>query len=76
MNETEANKLLHSIDGQTMQAAKDLMTKFLPAMKGGKWDTLTTNQKICVLVAFALKLGEKKGATNEKNRAEATGGNA
>lgn len=58
MNKTEADKLLHSIDKATLAEAKDLMTELLPAMKGGKWDTLTANQKICILVAIALKHGE------------------
>lgn len=60
MNKAKADDLLHSVDNKTLAAAKELMTKLLPAMKGGKWDTMTQIQKICVLVAIAIRYGERR----------------
>lgn len=60
MNKAKADDLLHSVDDKTLAAAKALMTKLLPAMKGGKWDTLKQVQKICILVAIAIKYGERR----------------
>ena len=65
MNKREADSLLHSVDHNTLEAAKSLMKQLLPAMKGGKWDTLTMNQKICILTAIAIKYGERRGANGE-----------
>lgn len=60
MNKAEADSLLHSIDNATMETAKDLMKRLLPAMKGGKWDAMTQIQKVCVLVAIAIRYGERR----------------
>lgn len=68
MNKAEAEELLHSVDNKTLEAAKALMTKLLPAMKGGKWDALTPNQRICILVGIAIKYGERRGSHGTAGR--------
>ena len=67
MNKKEADDLLHSVDKQTLDTAKKLMLRLLPAMKGGKWDTMSQPQKVCILVAIALQYGRRQGqaAANE-----------
>lgn len=60
MSKSEADKLLHSVDHETLAEARNLTTTLLPAMRGGKWEPLTRNQKICILAAVAIKYGERK----------------
>ena len=58
MDRKEAEKLIQGIDRQTIATAKALTTSILSAMKGGKWDTVTTANKIVLLVAIAIRYGE------------------
>lgn len=67
MDRKEAEKLIQGIDRQTIATAKALTTSLLSAMKGGKWDTVTTANKIVLLVAIALKYGEGRG-NNDKTK--------
>lgn len=72
MDRTEAGNLIQSIDKKTLATAKALITSLLPAMKGGKWDTMPASKKIVLLVAIALKYGERRGNHDKgKTAAEA-----
>lgn len=62
MNKKEADDLLHSVNKETLDTAKKLMLKLLPAMKGGKWDAMSQPQKVCIVVAIALEYGRRQGA--------------
>ena len=66
MDRKEAEKLIQGIDRQTIATAKALTTSLLSAMKGGKWDTVTTANKIILLVAIAIRYGEEGRAKNGK----------
>ena len=72
MDRKEARELISSINQGTLAAAKALITALLPAMKGGKWDTLPTSHKVIYLVAIAIKYGERRGR-NDKEPAAITG---
>lgn len=67
MEKKEADDLLHSVDKETLNTAKKLMLRLLPAMKGGKWDTMSDPQKVCIVVAIAIQYGRRQGraAANE-----------
>lgn len=71
MDRKEAEKLIQGIDRQTIATAKALTTSLLSAMKGGKWDTVTTANKIVLLVAIAIRYGEGR-AENGKTETEYT----
>lgn len=71
MDRKEAEKLIQGIDRQTIATAKALTTSLLSAMKGGKWDTVTTANKIVLLVAIAIRYGEGM-AENGKTETEYT----
>ena len=68
MNKREAGRILRSIDADTLQTARDLMEQFIPALTGGKWANMGAGERICYLIALALKLGERKGAADERDR--------
>ena len=61
MDKREAGRILRSIDADTLQTARDLMEQFIPALTGGKWVRMETGERICYLVALALKIGERRG---------------
>ena len=61
MNKREAGRILRSIDADTLQTARDLMEQFIPALTGGKWAGMEAGERICYLVALALKIGERRG---------------
>ena len=67
MNKREAGRILRSIDADTLQTARDLMEQFIPALTGGKWASMEAGERVCYLVALALKIGERRGAANEQN---------
>ena len=66
MDKKEAEKLIQGIDRQTIATAKALTTSLLSAMKGGKWDTVTTANKIVLLVTIAIRYGEGRRAKDGK----------
>lgn len=61
MDKREAGRILRSIDADTLQTARELMEQFIPALTGGKWARMETGERICYLVALALKIGERRG---------------
>ena len=74
MNKREAGRILKSIDEGSLQIARDLMQQFLPAMTGGKWVSMTAGDRICYLIALALKLGERRGQRMQDNKERKEGG--
>lgn len=69
MDKLEALQLIQSIDSRTLATAKALMTTLLNAMKGGRWDEMTTGKKILLIVAIAIKYGERRGTNGKKEPA-------
>ena len=61
MNKREAGRILRSIDADTLQTARELMNQFIPALTGGKWACIEAGERVCYLVALALKIGERRG---------------
>lgn len=61
MDKREAGRILRSIDADTLRTARDLMEQFIPALTGGKWVGMEAGERICYLVALALKIGERRG---------------
>ena len=61
MDKREAGQILRSIDADTLQTARDLMEQFIPALTGGKWVGMEAGERICYLVALALKIRERRG---------------
>lgn len=66
MDRKEAEKLIQGIDRQTIATAKALTTSILSTMKGGKWDTVTTANKIILLVAIAIRYGEGRAENGKE----------
>ena len=61
MNKREAGRILRSIDADTLQTARELMNQFIPTLTGGKWVNMEPGERVCYLVALALKIGERRG---------------
>ena len=66
MDRKEAEKLIQGIDRQTIATAKAMTTSLLSAMKGGKWDTVTTANKIVLLVAIAIRYGKGRAENGKE----------
>lgn len=69
MDKREAGRILRSIDADTLQTARDLMNQFIPALTGGKWVSMEAGERVCYLVALALKIGERRGLRMAGRRA-------
>ena len=61
MNKREANRLLYSADDEALQTARELMNQFITTLTGGKWANMEPGERICYLIALALKIGERRG---------------